>query len=209
MSYDYIFKLLIIGSLGSGKTAVTERFSNNRFNSVHNSTIGVDFSSVLTTVNNTDRIKIHLWDTAGNKAFGPIINSYYHGVAGFVIVFDITNRNSYNSINYWYNQILEHSDNINMPVLLIGNKSDLSSRRKVSFEEATLVAKTLNMEYFETSAKDDINVYESFLCLIKKIYENMNKEDLGPGIRAHFSQDTKSLIKNNNSDSTTCCCCIS
>lgn len=206
MSYDYIFKLLIIGSLGTGKTAITERFTNNRFNHVHNSTIGVDFSSVLTTVNNTDRIKIHLWDTAGNRAFGPIINSYYRGVAGFVIVFDITKRKSFESINHWYNQIIEHSDNENMPILLIGNKSDLSSKRKVSFEEATMVAKTMNMIYFETSAKDDINIYEAFLSLIKKIYEGMDTQNLGPGIRPHFSQENVSLIKDNNSERTTCCC---
>ena len=206
MSYDYIFKLLIIGSLGTGKTAITERFTNNRFNHVHNSTIGVDFSSVLTTVNNTDRIKIHLWDTAGNRAFGPIINSYYRGVAGFVIVFDITKRKSFESINHWYNQIIEHSDNENMPILLIGNKSDLSSKRKVSFEEATMVAKTMNMIYFETSAKDDVNIYESFLSLIKKIYEDMDSENLGTGIRSHFSKETVSLIKDNNSERTTCCC---
>lgn len=209
MSYDYIFKLLITGSLGTGKTAITERFTNNRFNSVHNSTIGVDFSSVLTTVNNTDRIKIHLWDTAGNRAFGPIINSYYRGVAGFVIVFDITKRESYDAINYWYNQIIDHSDNENIPILLVGNKCDLTSKRKVSYEEASLVANTLNMIYFETSAKDDKNIYESFLSLIKKIYENMDKENLGPGIRPHFSQENISLIKKNNSEITTCCCCIS
>ena len=207
MSYDFIFKLLIIGSLGTGKTAITERFTNNRFNAVHNSTIGVDFSSVLTTVNNTDRIKIHLWDTAGNRAFGPIINSYYRGVAGFVIVFDITKRESYDAINHWYNQIIDHSDNEskNIPILLVGNKSDLSSKRKVTFEEASMVAKTLNMIYFETSAKDDINIYEAFLSLIKKIYEGMDTQNLGPGIRPHFSQENVSLIKDNNSERTTCC----
>ena len=208
MSYDYIFKLLIIGSLRTGKTAITERFSNNRFNKLHNTTIGVDFSSVLTTVNNSDRIKIHMWDTAGNRSFGPIISTYYRGVAGFVIVFDITNRKSYEAINYWYNQILENSDNENMHILLVGNKSDLTSKRKVSFEEASLVANTLNMVYFETSAKDK-NIYESFLSLIKKIYEDMDKENLGPGIRPHFSQENISLIKNNTSERTTCCCCIS
>ena len=210
MSYDYIFKLLIVGSLGTGKTAITERFTTNRYNNVYNSTIGVDFSSVLTTVNNTDRIKIHLWDTAGNKAFGPIINSYYRDVAGFVIVFDVTNRKSYESINYWYNQIQENSDGEYIPILLIGNKCDKKSKRLVSFEEATMVAKTLNMEYFETSAKDDINIYESFLSIIKKIYESMDKENLGSGIRPHFSKETQVLIKkNSNFDTPICCCYIS
>lgn len=209
MSYDYIFKLMIIGSLGTGKTAITERFSNNRFNNIHASTVGVDFLSVLTTVNNTDRIKLHMWDTAGNRAFGSIINTYYRGVAGFVIVFDITKRESYESINYWYNQIIENSDNENIPILLIGNKCDISSKRRVSFEEASMVAKTLNMIYFETSAKDDVNVHESFLSLIKMIYENMDKEKLGPGIRPHFSQENSYLIKNTTSERTTCCCSIS
>ena len=210
MSYDYIFKLLIIGSLGTGKTAITERFSTNRFNVVHNSTIGVDFSSVLTTMNNTDRIKIHMWDTAGNRIFGPIINSYYRGVAGFVIVFDITKRQSYEDINYWYNQIIQHSDNKNMPILLIGNKCDISSVRKVTFEEASMVAKTMNMIYFETSAKDDVNIYESLITLIKKIYQDMDKENLGPGIRPHFSKENVILKKNEDNDCLiTTCCCIS
>ena len=208
MSYDYIFKLLIIGSLGSGKTAIVDRFTSNRFNPVHNSTIGVDFSSALTTINNTDRIKLHLWDTAGNTYFGPIINSYYRGVAGFIIVFDLTKRESYNSINYWYNQIIENSDNEKMPILLIGNKSDLKSKRKVSFEEANMVAKTMNMIYFETSAKDDINIHKSFLSLVKKIYEDMDKENLGPGIRPHFSQDKVVLLKKNKTSERNTCCCI-
>jgi small GTP-binding protein len=206
MSYDYIFKILIIGSLATGKTAITERFTRNRFNCVHNSTIGVDFSSVLTTVNNTDRIKIHLWDTAGNKSFGPIINSYYRGVAGTVIVFDISNRKSYDAINYWYNQIEEHSDNDNMSILLIGNKSDISSNRVVSYEEASLLAKTLNMIYYETSAKNNENIYESFHSLIKDIYNKININDLGPGVRRHFSKDIEVLIKKEKKNVSSCCC---
>ena len=210
MSYDYIFKLLIIGTMRTGKSCIVDRFSRNRFNCVHNSTIGVDFSSVLTTINNSDRIKIHIWDTAGNRAFGPIINTYYRGVAGSIIVFDITNRNSFNAINDWYSQIQEFSDNKNMPVLLVGNKTDLKQKRNVSYEEAQMVAKTLNMIYYETSAKNDENIHECFHALIKEIYENMDKEKLGPGIRPHFSQEKQKLIKKNtNNEVSRCCCCIS
>ena len=208
MSYDYIFKVLVIGSLGTGKSCVVERFTRNKFNCVHNSTVGVDFSSMLTTINNNERIKLHIWDTAGNRAFGPIINSYYRGVAGAIIVFDITKRHTFEAINDWYGQIQEHSDNVNMPILLLGNKCDNESRRGVSREEAELVAKTLNMIYYETSAKKDINIHECFHALIKNIYQNMDKEQLGPGISPHFSQEKQKLIKKNSKSHTTTCCCI-
>ena len=77
MSYDYLFKVIVIGSIYSGKSALTERITSDRFITIYNNTIGVDFSSLLTTINNKDRVKIHIWDTAGNESFGPIIKSYY------------------------------------------------------------------------------------------------------------------------------------
>ena len=137
MSYDYLFKVIVIGSIYSGKSALTERITSDRFITIYNNTIGVDFSSLLTTINNKDRVKIHIWDTAGNESFGPIIKSYYKGIAGAMIVFDVTNRESFNKVNYWYNELIENGDYDNkLPILLVGNKIDLKNKKVISKEEA-------------------------------------------------------------------------
>ena len=209
MSYDYIFKLVFIGQCYAGKTAVTERIAAERFLPAYNSTIGVDFSSIITTVNNTDRIKIHIWDTAGNEAFGPIISTYYRGVAGAFILFDLTNRNSFQKISFWINEIKEKGDNPDMPLVLVGNKLDLESKRVITTEEAQIIAKHYDMQYFEVSAKTGENVHNAFEALIKEIYENMDKEKLGIGIRAHFSKENELLLnqpKKNDNVLFDCCC---
>ena len=208
MSYDYLFKVIVIGSIYSGKSALTERITSDRFITIYNNTIGVDFSSLLTTINNKDRVKIHIWDTAGNESFGPIIKSYYKGIAGAMIVFDVTNRESFNKVNYWYNELIENGDYDNkLPILLVGNKIDLKNKKVISKEEAINIANSYGMMYCETSAKTGKNVYESFQKLIKNIYENMDEENLGSGIKKHFSQKEKLINKQNVS--RMCCCRIS
>ena len=208
MSYDYIFKVIIIGSIYSGKSAITERITSDRFMPIYNNTIGVDFSSLLTTINNKDRVKIHIWDTAGNESFGPIISSYYKGIAGALIVFDVTDRESFNKVGYWYNELIKNGNYDNtLPILLIGNKIDLKSKKVVSKEEAIIVADSFGMIYCETSAKTGENVYASFQKLIKNIYQNIDEENLGPGIKKHFSQKDRLINKQNLSQK--CCCRIS
>lgn len=211
MSYDYIFKLIFVGNTFSGKTAISERITADRFSPAHTGTIGVDFSSLITTINNQDRVKIHIWDTAGLEQFESIISTYYRDIAGAIIVFDITNRRSYNRVHHWYSEIKNNTNNPEIKILLVGNKTDLEEKRQVSTYEATHLAKNYNMHYCEMSAKTGEKVYEGFRMLIKNIYNDMDKENLGMGIRPHFlkrNDDTLKLLPNSH-NGRNCCCTIS
>ena len=211
MSYDYIFKIIFVGNTYCGKTAIAERITFDRHIPVHSNTIGVDFSSLITTINSTDRIKIHIWDTAGLEQFASIITTYYRGIAGAVIVFDIANRRSFNKVMYWYNEIKKNTDNPDLKILLVGNKLDLERKREVLVDEAMIVAKNYNMIYCEMSAKTGERVHQGFEILIKEIYKDMDKENLGIGIRPHFLKEENDKLKLLNKPETTnnCCCTIS
>jgi GTPase SAR1 family protein len=131
-------------------------------------------------------------------------------VAGAFILFDLTNRNSFQKISFWINEIKEKGDNPNMPLVLVGNKLDLESKRVITTEEAQIIAKHYDMQYFEVSAKTGENVHNAFEALIKEIYENMDKEKLGVGIRAHFSKENQLLLNKPKKNNVLFdCCCIS
>ena len=104
MSYDYLFKIIFVGDTCVGKTALVERVARNVFHETYNSTVGVDFSTVTLDISD-QTIKTHIWDTAGQKCFASIISTYYRGVAGATIVFDVSNRNSFHKCTFWLNQI--------------------------------------------------------------------------------------------------------
>ena len=166
MSYDYLFKMIFVGDTNVGKTAIANRLSRNRFDCHYDATIGVDFSSLTLDINEK-RIKTHIWDTAGQECFSSIITTYYRGVAGAVLVFDVGRESSFKKCNYWLNQVLGKGTCDHIPSLfLIGNKCD-RDKRVVSREDAENFAKENNMLYFETSAKKDINVHESYKKIIK------------------------------------------
>ena len=169
-NYDYLFKLIIIGDTNTGKSSLLSRFADNRFSNDFISTIGVDFK-VKTIEMDKKIIKIQSWDTAGQCRFRTITNSYYRGAHGIIIVYDISNKQSFNNIKNWIIDINNYGSK-NVIKLLIGNKSDLINKREVSKEEAQLLADSLDMFYIESSAKDNININDAFINIIKKILEN-------------------------------------
>mmetsp|Transcript_17233 Transcript_17233/g.18702 ORF Transcript_17233/g.18702 Transcript_17233/m.18702 type:complete len:194 (+) Transcript_17233:40-621(+) len=174
--YDFLFKLLLIGDYGVGKSCLVLRFADNIYNEAHITTIGVDFKIHYVDIDGS-RIKLHIWDAHGGKKFREITSAYYRGVHGVLIVFDITDVVSFNDVKYWLNEITKWaSKNVNK--LLVGNKSDLDSQRAVTFEEGQEFAKSMGMEYIETSAKNSTNVDEAFLMLIRQINERMKPEPL-------------------------------
>jgi len=192
MSYDYLFKIIIIGDGFVGKTALVERITRNDFRTCYNSTIGVDFSSYTLDINE-DTIKTYIWDTAGQKCFSSIISAYYSGIAGAVIVFDVTNRESYEKVSYWLNEIKMSNTTENKPVIiLVGNKIDAQDRT-VSKTEAESFASANDMMYYETSAKQNINVQQCYRVLIEKIYNGIDPETISDnnGIRRGPSTHTK------------------
>ena len=184
MSYDFLFKIIFVGDTNVGKSAIAERISRNSFPLHHDPTIGVDFSTTCLHVDNK-LIKTHIWDTAGQECFSSIISSYYRGVAGAVIIFDVCRQSSFKKCRYWINQILQNNTRENIPVMfLIGNKCDRKNR-VISSEKAEKFAKENNLVYFETSAKRDENIHEFYKKLIETIYANADLENLSEenGIR--------------------------
>ena len=209
MSYDYLFKLIFIGDTNVGKTAITDRLIHDRYLGRYDNTIGVDFACVNTVINNKDRIKAHIWDTAGQESFASIITSYYRGIAGAAVVFDLTRRDSFRRVDFWLRELKEKRDNEKpISILLIGNKKDRINRA-VSEGEIENYAKINNLMYIETSAKTGENVHDAFTLLIKDIYKNMDKKNPGVGIRRHFSYDEKQKeLDEDNCKMRDYCCCI-
>jgi len=171
MSYAYLFKYIIIGDTGVGKSCLLLQFTDKRFQPVHDLTIGVEFGARMITIDNR-QIKLQIWDTAGQESFRSITRSYYRGAAGALLVYDITRRQTFNHLTRWLEEARQNA-NQSMVIMLIGNKSDLDHRRQVSKEEGEQFAREHNLIFLETSAKTAANVEEAFINTAQKIYENI------------------------------------
>jgi len=170
-SYAYLFKYIIIGDTGVGKSCLLLQFTDKRFQPVHDLTIGVEFGARMVTID-SKQIKLQIWDTAGQESFRSITRSYYRGAAGALLVYDITRRETFNHLTTWLEDARQHS-NSNMTIMLIGNKCDLESRRAVSKEEGEQFAKEHGLFFLETSAKTAANVEEAFQQTAKNIYDKI------------------------------------
>jgi Ras-related protein Rab-1A len=165
--YDYLFKLLLIGDPGVGKSSILSSFVDNTFTDTHISTIGVDFK--ITNIELENKIiKLQIWDTAGQERFRTITTSYYRGAHGIIVVYDITNRESFNNIKFWLEEVLKYGTE-KTNVLIIGNKSDLPNKRVVSLEEAKNFADKYSYDLIETSAKTNLNIYKMFFNMTNQI----------------------------------------
>ena len=174
-AYDYVIKLLLIGESGAGKTSLLLRYDRNTFSDVFISTIGIDFK-IKYIVIDKKHIKLQIWDTAGQERFKTITSSYYRGSHGVFIVYDITNRISFNNATKWINDI---SNNIYIDVvkILIGNKCDLSERRAVTTIEGQTLANSYGIQFFETSAKTGENIEKIFETIATNIYDNVKLQE--------------------------------
>jgi len=162
-TYDYLFKLLLIGDSGVGKTCVLFRFSEDAFNATFISTIGIDFK-IRTIELDGRKIKLQIWDTAGQERFRTITTAYYRGAMGIMLVYDITNEKSFDNIRTWIRNIEEHASN-DVEKMILGNKCDMTDRRKVSRERGESLAVEHTIKFMETSAKASINVEEAFFYI--------------------------------------------
>ncbi|XP_043834395.1 ras-related protein Rab-3D isoform X1 [Dromiciops gliroides] len=172
-NFDYMFKLLIIGNSSVGKTSFLFRYADDSFTSAFVSTVGIDFK-VKTVYRNEKRVKLQIWDTAGQERYRTITTAYYRGAMGFLLMYDVSNQESFNAVQDWATQIKTYSWD-NAQVILIGNKCDLEDERVVSTEDGKHLADDLGFEFFEASAKDNINVKQVFERLVDIICEKMNE----------------------------------
>ncbi|PWA51579.1 GTP-binding protein yptV4 [Artemisia annua] len=173
MSYAYLFKYIIIGDTGVGKSCLLLQFTDKRFQPVHDLTIGVEFGARMITIENKP-IKLQIWDTAGQESFRSITRSYYRGAAGALLVYDITRRETFNHLASWLEDARQHA-NANMTIMLIGNKCDLAHRRAVSTEEGEQFAKEHGLIFMEASAKTAQNVEEAFINTAGTIYKKIQE----------------------------------
>lgn len=153
-----------------GKSCLLLQFTDKRFRTDHDLTIGVEFGARLVNIGGK-QIKLQIWDTAGQESFRSITRSYYRGATGALLVYDISRRDTFNHLTRWLDEARQHA-NPKMVIMLIGNKSDLE-KREVSYEEGENFAKENGLIFLETSAKTAQNVEEAFLKTAQKIYDNI------------------------------------
>lgn len=165
--YDHLFKLVLIGDSGVGKSCLLLRFADDAFTESYITTIGVDFRFRTITVDGKV-IKLQIWDTAGQERFRTITSAYYRGADGILLVYDTSSRESYNHIDDWLSEVNRFA-NENTCKTLVGNKCDLKEAREVTAEEADAKAKELKLEHIEASARDSINVDEAFTMIAKEL----------------------------------------
>lgn len=172
MDYDFSVKTIIIGDSNVGKSNILTKFVDDEFNSDCSSTIGVDYKSVRIDHGN-ETIKLLIWDTAGQERFKSITKTYYKGSQVIIICFDLTNRNTFDNVDSWLEEI--YGENLSNPIIvLVGTKSDLQSTIAISKEEGIKKAAQLKLQgYFETSSKTSIGIDDMFLSIIK-IYYSFN-----------------------------------
>jgi small GTP-binding protein len=199
----YNFKYIIVGDGFVGKSSIMRRFLFDKFYNFHDMTLGVDFGVYNHKINN-DNIKIQIWDTAGQDSFKSIVRSYYRGALCCILVFDVTNKQSFENIKEWKNSVEIYS-NIKPIFLLFGNKCDLENMRKVKKEEGELFASENGMEYIETSAKNGKNINESIIKTIKNVYDLINCGNLYMNEKKNI--DLKKNIDTDNKVSKTYYCC--
>ena len=212
VNFNYLFKYIIIGDSAVGKSNILLRYIHDKFNEDFQSTIGVEFGAKNLKIE--DKIyRIQIWDTAGQETFRSITRAYYKNSVCACVVYDITNRNSFQNIKSWIEDCRKQSPKT-VFLVLIGNKVDLENRREVSYEEGSIYAQKNGMLFFETSAKTGKNIEEIF---IKSSNENNKKIESGfydltndsCGIKQGFNTETITLNANKNeSEQGYGLCCI-
>lgn len=194
-TYENLVKVLLLGDTSVGKTNLLFRFIENDFIESHLSTIGFDFKSQVVTLEDNTSIKLQIWDTAGQERFMAITRNLFLRAQGILLVYDITEINSFNHIKTWIESIRNVSEV--MPIVLLGNKSDMEEKRKVTHEEGQRLAQEYNLQFLETSAKENSNVREAFITITKEILKSYKDN----------TEKNLNLKKKNrvNNESSGCC----
>lgn len=195
-TYDLLFKLLLIGDSGVGKTCLLFRFSDDAFNTTFISTIGIDFK-IKTIELGGKKIKLQIWDTAGQERFHTITTSYYRGAMGIMLVYDITSSKTFDNITKWLRNIDEHA-NEDVEKMILGNKCDMVDKRQVPRQKGEEIARQSNIPFLETSAKSNVNVEKAFMDLTQAILNKTpNRDNDGHG---------KAALDMRKSESKSRCC---
>lgn len=177
--YDYLFKVVLIGDSGVGKSNLLSRFTRNEFNLESKSTIGVEFATKSIQAEGKT-IKAQIWDTAGQERYRAITSAYYRGAVGALLVYDISKHSTFENVERWLKELRDHAES-NIVVMLVGNKSDLRHLRAVETDEAMAFAEQHNLAFIETSALDASGVDTAFQRILTEIYRLMSRRNMAEG----------------------------
>jgi len=175
-NYDYLFKVVLIGDSGVGKSNLLSRFTRNEFNLESKSTIGVEFATRTINVDGKT-VKAQIWDTAGQERYRAITSAYYRGAVGALLVYDIAKHATYVNVTRWLKELRDHADS-NIVIMLVGNKSDLKHLRAVPTDEAKAFSTENGLSFIETSALDASNVEGAFQTILTDIYRIVSSKSL-------------------------------
>ena len=200
MNYDEKCQLLIIGDSTVGKTSILSRYSNGTFNASYLATVGLD-NFTKDEIINKKTVRIKMWDTAGQERYKSLTKGFFRNAQGIMIVYDVTNSETFENLKYWINSIKTHMDSEieKIPVIIIGNKID-AEEREIKYEEAELFCKDHNYPYFETSAKTGKNINDTINFLVNEVINrNSGNKQNNDNIKINNSDG-------NNSENTNCSC---
>jgi len=209
---EHLYKILVIGDLGTGKTSIIKRYVHNFFSVHYRATIGVDFALKVLNWDEKTLIRLQLWDIAGQERFGNMTRVYYKEAVGCFIVFDVTRQSTFDAVAKWKHDLdtkVQLADSKPIPCLLLANKCDQPKEGAVNDPSKidTYCEKNGFVGWYETSAKEDINIEKAAKCLVSKILENDKANNFIQPSRdedtVHLSSDQRKQISNERSGG--CC----
>ena len=172
MTYDEKIQIILVGESGVGKTSLIRRYTNNIFNSNHLETIGIEFYNKEEKINNKI-IQIKFWDTAGQEIFHSLTKNFYRKADGIIIVYDISNKESFERVQDWIKSIYDNTDTYKeIQMIIVGNKIDLEEMREVTKEDGIKIEKYYEIDFYEASAKNDEGVNNFMIKIIRDILNN-------------------------------------
>lgn len=205
--YDYLFKIVLIGDSGVGKSNLLSRFTRNEFNLESKTTIGVEFAQKTVSIDGK-QIKAQIWDTAGQERYRAITSAYYRGAVGALLVYDVCKSNSFENAEKWMKELRDHADSQTV-VLLTGNKADLKHLRAVKVEDAQAFAEKQQIGFLETSALEGTGVEKAFEYVLNEIYkltvrhvlDKRSSVSVGPSRKLNLKEPVNNVVTKDE----TCC----
>jgi len=205
--YDYLFKIVLIGDSGVGKSNILSRFTRNEFCLESKSTIGVEFATRTLQIEGKT-VKAQIWDTAGQERYRAITSAYYRGAVGALLVFDITKRQTFDNVERWLRELRGHADT-NIVVMMVGNKSDLNHLRSVPEEDSQAFSEKEGLSFLETSAMEAVNVEKAFHTVLSEIHQIVSKKALAAqeseAANARLQGTTINVAESSGSAKGFCC----
>ena len=206
--YEMMVKVILIGDSGVGKTNIMSKFLKNQFMEESKATIGVEFGSKLFN-HEGHKIKAQIWDTAGQEKYKAITGAYYKGSKGALVVYDITQKKTFENIEKWVNDLKAAGDP-KIIIILIGNKNDLDNKRQVSKDQGEEKARSFGCAFLETSAYSGDNIDKAFNLMVKEIYEKFSndstgEDELAPGSNGNGEDVKLDKVNDKNIKKKSCC----